>query len=112
MNLLLNLSATYRQSLVAGNVAEIDQPENAGNSSDSPYAEMMGVFQALKQKDPTLYARVKREVTASLQAAAQAANDAVDIREMVKQRRTSRVYSITERLNRLAYILYPASPNR
>lgn len=89
----------------------IDETSKGGNRPVPPYAEMMGTLQVLRRSDPVLYQRVQREVITSLQAAGQAANDAFDIRELAKRRRSSRA-SIADRLNHLAYLLLPTSMNR
>lgn len=84
MNLLANLSPTYRQSLIAGN-----RTVQHGNRPVSPYAEMMDILQALKQSDPNLYQRVKHETISYLQASARRAEAAFDIRLMAARRRSA-----------------------
>jgi hypothetical protein len=82
MNLLANLSPTYRQSLLARTRAG-----QHGNRPVSPYTEMMDTLQALKQSDPNLYQRVKQETISYLQASARRAEAAFDIRLMAAGRR-------------------------
>jgi hypothetical protein len=113
MNLLRNLSASYKQSLLMGNVEAVNGAGEDGNRPVPPYTEMMGTLQTLRQNDPILYQRVKREVVLSLQAANPAGHDAPDIRDLVQlRRRRTRGQSIMNRLNHIAYFLFPASAQR
>jgi hypothetical protein len=104
MNVLANLSVTYRESLADREMAGAD---NSSSPRVSPYVEMMKSLQSLRQDDPHLYQRVQREAVTSLQAATRAAGVALDIRQLVARRRTTRFYWIAARLNRLAYRLFP-----
>jgi hypothetical protein len=106
MNVLANLSPTYRESLVARDVAGVNEANKSG-SRISPYVEMIRILQSLRQDDPRLYQRVQREALNSLQAATRAAGAALDIRQLVARRRIARLYWIAGRLNRVAYRLFP-----
>ncbi len=112
MNVLANLSSTYREFLTGGpgtSAGKMNRsrgpalPSNAG----SPYVEMIRNLQTLRQADPALYNRVKREAVASLEAATRAASAAFDIRQLVPRRRTEWWHWAGARLNRLAYHVFP-----
>ena len=113
MNLLRNLSASYKQSFLMGNVEAVNGASGDGNRPVPPYAEMMGTLQALRRKDPILYQSVKREVVLALQAVNRSGHDAPDIRDLVQlRRRRTRGHSMMNRLNHIAYLLFPASAQR
>jgi len=105
MNLLANLSPSYRQSLDAKDVAGIRQFTDVGNRPVSVFAEGMRVLQQLKENDPTLYQRVALEIIASLQRASQTTDEALDIRQLLARRQPGRLRSSARHLNRLAYCL-------
>jgi hypothetical protein len=105
MNLLANLSASYAESRLAGDVTGINETEREGNPSGSPYSEMIGSLQALKQNDPTLFERVRLEVVASLKAA----NGGIDIPGLIKHPQIAPLHSVLDRLNRLASLVLPGS---
>ncbi len=107
MNVLANLSPTYREALVARDLAGVNEASKSGSPRVSPYAEMIRILQSLRQDDPRLYQRVQREALSSLQAATRAAGAALDIRQLVARRRIARLYWIAGRLNRVAYRLFP-----
>jgi hypothetical protein len=104
MNVLANLSATYRE--FTGNVAGVNEASSA-SPRVSPYVEMIRILQLLRRHDPGFYQRVQREAVNSLQDASRAAGAALDIRQLVTRRRRARLYWIAGRLNRLAYCLFP-----
>jgi len=115
MNLLLNLSSSYRESFVAGNVAGVDESHKGCTRAVPPYAEMLESLEALRLSDPVLYRRVKREVALSL-AAGPAGQDSHDIRDWVKRRRRGerrsinvRAQLVMDRVSRLAGRIFPAS---
>jgi hypothetical protein len=97
MDLLSNLSSTYRQSLIAGEFASISGSGQGGNPT-SPYLEMIGSLGALRQNDPILYKRVMREVTTSLQTKI---DGFIDTREFVKRHKTTWARSVASRLKYL-----------
>lgn len=107
MNVLANLSATYRESLVASDAAGVNEASKTESSRVSPYVEMMRILQTLRQDDPPFYQRVQSEAVNSLLAATRAAGASLDIRQLVTRRRSARFYWIAGRLNRLAYLLFP-----
>jgi hypothetical protein len=116
MNLLLNLSPSYRESFIAGNVAGVDETIRGGARRVPPYAEMLGSLEVLRQSDPVLYRQVKREVDVSLEAARPVGRDSRDVRDWVKIRRrgdrgliNARAHFLMERVTRLAGLLFPAS---
>ena len=100
VNLLSNLSPTYRQSVVTNRAAEINEADKNGNGP-SPYAEMMTTLQTLKQSDPPLYQRVKQETLTYLQMAVRTADAGMDIRQLAARRRGAWLRSIASRLNLL-----------
>ncbi len=101
VNLLSNLSPTYRQSLVASGGAEIDESDKNESRPVSPYAEMMETLQTLKQNDLPLYQRVKEEAMGCLQMGIRTANAGLDIRQLATRRRGALLRSIVSRLNLL-----------
>ena len=66
MNLIANLSPTYRRSFSVNNLAGMTA---AGYDSNRAYSEMMNVLNGLSQHDPSLYQRVKQEIVSSLRRA-------------------------------------------
>jgi hypothetical protein len=66
MNLIANLSATYRRSFSVNNLSGMSQ---TGCDSNRAYTEMMGILNGLSQHDPNLYQRVKQEVVSALRTA-------------------------------------------
>ena len=64
MNLIANLSPTYRRSFAVNNIAT-----DAGYDSSRAYTEMMGILNGLSQHDPNLYRRVKQEIVSALRTA-------------------------------------------
>jgi hypothetical protein len=66
MNLIANLSPTYRRSFSVNNTPGMT---SAGVDSNRAYTEMMGVLNGLSQHDPDLYQRVKQEVLSTLRIA-------------------------------------------
>jgi hypothetical protein len=66
MNLIANLSPTYRRSFSVSNFAATT---DAGYDSNRAYTEMMGILNGLSQHDPSLYQRVKQEIVSSLRKA-------------------------------------------
>jgi len=107
MNFLANLSPSYRRSLHARDVAGIKQVIDIGNRPVSVFAEGMRVLQHLKDSNPPLYQQVAQEMIASIQRAGQAADAAIDIRQVVARRQAGRLHSPAEHLNRLAHYLFP-----
>jgi hypothetical protein len=101
MNLLANLSVTYRESLVSNNGAGILEAGTHGNRPVSPFAEMMNILQQMKQSDPTLHQRVMQETVTNLGTAAQTAAAALDIRQIAGRRRGAWLHSIVSRWGRL-----------
>jgi hypothetical protein len=66
MNLIANLSPTYRRSFSVSNLAATT---DAGYDSNRAYTEMMGILKGLSQHDPNLYQRVKQEIVNNLRKA-------------------------------------------
>jgi hypothetical protein len=66
MNLIANLSPTYRRSFSVNNLSGIT---DAGNDTSRAYTEMMGILNGLSQHDPSLYQRVKQEIVTTLRTA-------------------------------------------
>jgi hypothetical protein len=66
MNLIANLSPTYRRSF---SVNIMTSRTDAGYDSDRAYTEMMGILNGLSQHDPNLYRRVKQEILCTLRTA-------------------------------------------
>jgi hypothetical protein len=66
MNLIANLSPTYRRSFSVNNLTGMT---DAGDDSNRAYTEMMGILNGLSQHDPSLYQRVKQEIVSSLRTA-------------------------------------------
>jgi hypothetical protein len=66
MNLLANLSPTYRRSFSVNNLSSMT---DAGNDTSRAYTEMMGLLNGLSQHDPNLYKRVKQEIVTTLRTA-------------------------------------------
>ena len=66
MDLIANLSPTYRRSFSVNNRPGITA---AGNDSNRAYTEMMGILNGLSQHDPNLYQRVKQEIVSTLRTA-------------------------------------------
>jgi len=99
----MDLSASYAESRLAGDVTGINETATEGNPSGSPYAEMIGSLLALKQNDPTLFERVRLEVAASLKTA----NGGIDIPGLIKHPQIAPLHSVVGRLNRLASLLLP-----
>lgn len=103
----MNLCATYRESLIAGDVAGVKEARKSASLRVSPYVEMIRILQLLRRHDPGFYQRVQREAAMSLQDASRAAGAALDIRQLATRRRMPRFCWIAGRLNRLAYCLFP-----
>jgi hypothetical protein len=101
VNLLSNLSPTYRQTVVTSGAAGTDEAGKNGSHPVSPYAEMMDVLQNLKQNNLPLYQRVKEEAVNCLRVAAQTADAGLDIRQLAMRRRGALRRSIISRLNLL-----------
>ncbi len=66
MNLIANLSPTYRRSFSVNNLSEMT---DARRDTNRAYTEMMGILNGLSQHDPSLYQRVKQEIVSSLRTA-------------------------------------------
>ena len=66
MNLIANMSPTYRRSFSVNSLAGMTE---AGYDSNRAYTEMMDVLNGLSQYDPNLYQRVKQEIVSSLRRA-------------------------------------------
>ena len=66
MNLIANLSPTYRRSFSENNLPGMNE---AANDSNRAYTEMMDALNGLSQHDPNLYQRVKEEIVSSLRTA-------------------------------------------
>jgi hypothetical protein len=66
MNLIANLSPTYRRSFSVNNLAGMT---DARYDSNRAYSEMVDALNGLSQHDPNLYRRVKQEVLSSLRTA-------------------------------------------
>ncbi len=66
MNLIANLSPTYRRSFSVNHLPGINE---AANDSNRAYTEMMGILNGLSQHDPSLYRRVKQEIVTTLRTA-------------------------------------------
>ncbi len=66
MNLIANLSPTYRRSFSVNNLSG---RTDAGYDSNRAYTEMMGILNGLSQHDPSLYRRVKQEIVSNLRKA-------------------------------------------
>ena len=66
MNLIANLSPTYRRSFSVSNPAATT---DAGYDSNRAYTEMMGILNGLSQHDPNLYRRIKQEIVSTLRTA-------------------------------------------
>lgn len=66
MDLIANLSPTYRRSFSVNNMLGVN---DAGNDSSRTYTEMMGILHGLSQHDPSLYQRVKQEIVTTLRTA-------------------------------------------
>ena len=66
MNLIANLSPTYRRSFSVNNLSG---RTDAGYDSNRAYTEMMGILNGLSQHDPNLYQRVKEEIVSTLRNA-------------------------------------------
>ena len=66
MNLIANLSPTYRRSFPVNNMAGLKETASDCNRA---YSEMMGVLNGLSQHDPNLYRRVKQEIVSTLRKA-------------------------------------------
>src|SRR6185369_16935105 len=66
MNLIANLSPTYRRSFSVNNLPGINE---AANDSNRAYTEMMDALNGLSRHDPSLYQRVKQEIVSSLRTA-------------------------------------------
>lgn len=103
MNLLANLSVTYRRSLAGGSFGSGEAGQNSERRI-SPYAEMVEILERLKQSDPTLYQRVKQEAFGCLQSAARTADAAVDIRRLVARQRCAWLRSLARRCRMLLSI--------
>ena len=101
MNLLANLSPTYRQALLASGTAGIDEAAKSGRRPVLPYVQMIDTLQILKQNDPNLYSRVKQETIAYLQDAVRKADAGLDIRQFATRRRGAWLRSLASRLNLL-----------
>ena len=107
MKPLANLSATYRQSLLASDAAGVTDASTTGGLPLPPFTEIMTTLQRLRESDPTLYHRVKQEMVTSLQTAAHKADAAFDIRKLGTRRRAVWMHSVASSLNQFAYILFP-----
>jgi hypothetical protein len=101
VNLLSNLSPTYRQLLGATGTTEIEAAGKSGQRPNSPYAEMMEALQNLKENNLPLYQRVMEEALSCLQVAARTANAGLDIRQLATRRRGAMWRSLVSRLNLL-----------
>jgi hypothetical protein len=66
MNLIANLSPTYRRSFSVNNLSGMNE---ATDDSNRAYTEMMGILHGLSQHDPNLYQRVKQEIVTTLRTA-------------------------------------------
>ena len=66
MNLIANLSPTYRRSFSVNNLSGMT---DAGCDTSRAYTEMMGILNGLSQHDPNLYQRVKQEIVSNLRKA-------------------------------------------
>jgi hypothetical protein len=66
MNLIANLSPTYRRSFSVNNLSGMT---DAGYDSNRAYTEMMGILHGLSEHDPSLYQRVKQEIVSNLRKA-------------------------------------------
>jgi hypothetical protein len=96
MNLLANLSPSYRGSLITGDPAGAH-----ATGKHAPFIEMMNTLEKLKQNDPRLYHRVQREALACLRSKVRKADAAVDIRLMAGRRHGGRLHKIASLLQRL-----------
>ncbi len=66
MNLIANLSPTYRRSFSVNNMTGMT---GTGDDSNRAYTEMMSILNGLSQHDPNLYQRVKQEIVSTLRTA-------------------------------------------
>jgi hypothetical protein len=96
MNLLANLSPTYRESLFSSRMTAADEPGQPSRRL-SAFTEMMDTLEGLKQNDPTLYRRVKQEATSYLRTVARTSDAALDIRKLAGRRRGAWLRSIANR---------------
>ena len=66
MNLIANLSPTYRRSFSVNSMTGMT---DAGHDTSRAYSDMMGILNGLSQHDPNLYQRVKQEIVSTLRNA-------------------------------------------